>query len=152
MGGEQAAKVMEIVLMNQLSRLFKGMNISRQDISKVADILRSNVDEWPQMIKDSGLPLVPDGLKFFAMNLAPKLKEMGIAIDPTSNRGVLAQLADAITGQFDRESTALFATAHLWDDGIIDPRDTRQVLAMCLDICRDAKHRTLYPNSYGIPR
>jgi geranyl-CoA carboxylase beta subunit len=26
----------------------------------------------------------------------------------------------------------LFGTARLWDDGIIDPRDTRSVLAQCL--------------------
>jgi acyl-CoA carboxylase subunit beta len=37
-----------------------------------------------------------------------------------------------ITHQVDRESTALYATGHLWDDGIIDPRDTRVVLGMAL--------------------
>ena len=37
-----------------------------------------------------------------------------------------------ITGQIDKESTAWFATARLWDDGLIDPRDTRAVLAMAL--------------------
>ena len=37
------------------------------------------------------------------------------------------------------ESTALYATARLWDDGIIDPRDTRKVLAFCLSICREAR-------------
>ena len=36
-----------------------------------------------------------------------------------------------------RESTALYATARLWDDGIIDPRDTRRVLALrASSICR----------------
>ena len=37
-----------------------------------------------------------------------------------------------IVDQFDRESTALYGTAHLWDDGIIDPRDTRRILAFTL--------------------
>jgi acyl-CoA carboxylase subunit beta len=38
----------------------------------------------------------------------------------------------AIEAQIDTESTALFATGRLWDDGIIDPRDTRTVLGLAL--------------------
>jgi acetyl-CoA carboxylase carboxyltransferase component len=38
----------------------------------------------------------------------------------------------AMEDQIDRESDCYFATARLWDDGIIDPRDTRTVLAICL--------------------
>ncbi|MCA9528605.1 MAG: acyl-CoA carboxylase subunit beta [Myxococcales bacterium] len=34
--------------------------------------------------------------------------------------------------QIDQQSGPLYATARLWDDGIIDPRDTRTVLAMSL--------------------
>ena len=34
--------------------------------------------------------------------------------------------------QIEKESYAFFATARLWDDGIIDPRDTRTVLGICL--------------------
>ena len=44
-----------------------------------------------------------------------------------------------IVDQFERESTALYGTAHLWDDGIIDPRDTRRVLAFTLSIARESK-------------
>ena len=43
----------------------------------------------------------------------------------------------------EKESTALFATARLWDDGLIDPRDSRKVLALCLSICREAEVRPL---------
>ena len=35
-----------------------------------------------------------------------------------------------VIDQFNKESTALYSTAHLWDDGLIDPRDTRRVLAL----------------------
>jgi acetyl-CoA carboxylase carboxyltransferase component len=38
-----------------------------------------------------------------------------------------------IEGMIDKESDPYFATARLWDDGIIDPRDTRTVLAIALD-------------------
>jgi 3-methylcrotonyl-CoA carboxylase beta subunit len=33
---------------------------------------------------------------------------------------------------FDRQSHPLYASARLWDDGIIDPRKTRAVLALSL--------------------
>lgn len=32
--------------------------------------------------------------------------------------------------KYERESSAYFSTARLWDDGIIDPKDTRRVLAL----------------------
>ena len=34
--------------------------------------------------------------------------------------------------KFERESSAYYSTARLWDDGIIDPADTRKVLALSL--------------------
>jgi len=34
----------------------------------------------------------------------------------------------------EHDSTAYYTSAHLLDDGIIDPRDTRDVLGMCLEI------------------
>ncbi len=40
-----------------------------------------------------------------------------------------------LEAQIDRESDCYFATARLWDDGIIDPRDTRTVLAIALSAC-----------------
>ncbi|MGB5811785.1 MAG: carboxyl transferase domain-containing protein [Polyangiales bacterium] len=40
--------------------------------------------------------------------------------------------------QIEDQSTALYATARLWDDGIIDPRDTRTVLAICLSAAYNA--------------
>jgi len=40
--------------------------------------------------------------------------------------------------QIERESTALFATGHLWDDGVIDPRDTRIVLGLAMSAVHSA--------------
>ncbi len=40
---------------------------------------------------------------------------------------------------FDREGSPYFATARLWDDGIIDPIDTRKMLADSLEYCFNAK-------------
>jgi len=64
----------------------------------------------------------------------------------------LNQLEAATAHQMDACSTALYGTARLWDDGIIDPRDTRRVLAYLLDICRDADSRETRTNTFGVAR
>ncbi|OJX34246.1 acyl-CoA carboxylase subunit beta [Ottowia sp. VDI28] len=61
-------------------------------------------------------------------------------------------MREEILQRFDMESHAFFATARLWDDGIIDPRDTRRVLATALAVCRDAEARQLNPNTFGVAR
>jgi len=43
-----------------------------------------------------------------------------------------AFIRQMVHDQIDKESYALFATARLWDDGIIDPRDTRTALGIAL--------------------
>jgi acetyl-CoA carboxylase carboxyltransferase component len=37
-----------------------------------------------------------------------------------------------VTDQIEKESNAFFATARIWDDGVIDPRDTRTVLGIAI--------------------
>ena len=68
------------------------------------------------------------------------------------DRPALEAMERKIVEQFSRESTALFATARLWDDGLIDPRDSRKLLAFCLSICREAEIRPLRPSSFGVAR
>ena len=68
------------------------------------------------------------------------------------NEPVLKQMSEAIERQLDRESTALYGTARLWDDGIIDPRDTRKILSLCLAIAAESDARALHPNTFGIAR
>jgi 3-methylcrotonyl-CoA carboxylase beta subunit len=41
-----------------------------------------------------------------------------------------------ILDKYRRESSAYFSTSRLWDDGIIDPADTRAVLGTSLAIAR----------------
>jgi acetyl-CoA carboxylase carboxyltransferase component len=47
----------------------------------------------------------------------------------------------AVEEQIERESTALANTGRLHDDGIIDPRDTRTVLGICLSAVNSAEVR-----------
>jgi acetyl-CoA carboxylase carboxyltransferase component len=44
----------------------------------------------------------------------------------------LGGMKQLVEYSIDQQSSALYATARLWDDGIIDPRDTRTVLALSL--------------------
>jgi geranyl-CoA carboxylase beta subunit len=64
----------------------------------------------------------------------------------------LEKMTGAVRDKLDSESDALFATARIWDDGVIDPRDTRRVLATCLAVCREGDARSLRPNTFGVAR
>jgi geranyl-CoA carboxylase beta subunit len=59
--------------------------------------------------------------------------------------------ADTRTALEER-SHAIANTARLWDEGIIDPRDTRSILAFTLDICMEARKRQVRANTFGIAR
>ena len=61
-----------------------------------------------------------------------------------------AARSQAIEAQIEAESTALFATGRLWDDGIIDPRDTRTVLGIALSAVHHAP--VTGSGSYGVFR
>src|SRR4029077_20808066 len=56
------------------------------------------------------------------------LKKQRVPIDEEK----LAASKQALEARIEAESDPYFATARLWDDGIIDPRDTRTVLAISL--------------------
>jgi acetyl-CoA carboxylase carboxyltransferase component len=45
---------------------------------------------------------------------------------------------DAIRAKYEEEGNPYYSTARLWDDGIIDPLDTRRVLALGLAAARNA--------------
>jgi geranyl-CoA carboxylase beta subunit len=77
-----------------------------------------------------------------------KLGRQGLAADD----GALQAMSDALRRRLDAESQALFGTARLCDDGIIDPRDTRRILGLCLAIAAEAGRRTLRPNTFGVAR
>jgi geranyl-CoA carboxylase beta subunit len=69
-----------------------------------------------------------------------------------ADEDALAKQSAMIKGGIDAQSTALFSTARLWDDGIIDPRDTRRVLGLCLSVAAEGEKRVLRPNSFGVAR
>jgi 3-methylcrotonyl-CoA carboxylase beta subunit len=57
--------------------------------------------------------------------------------------------ADAIRAQYERQGNPYYSTARLWDDGVIDPVDTRTVLGLALSAAANAP---LEPAGYGVFR
>ena len=55
-----------------------------------------------------------------------------------------------IVENFERQQSAFVTSASMLDDGIIDPRDTRNVLGFALSVCTD--HRSLRPIQFGVAR
>jgi 3-methylcrotonyl-CoA carboxylase beta subunit len=51
--------------------------------------------------------------------------------------------------QFEEQGNPVYSTARLWDDGVIDPRDTRETLAKALAACAPARLRDV---GYGVFR
>ncbi len=48
------------------------------------------------------------------------------------------EFMNEIRGQYDAQGHPYYASARLWDDGVIDPIDTRRVLALALNVaCRE---------------
>ena len=67
-------------------------------------------------------------------------------------RSELAALKDKIVATFERQADAFYTSGLLLDDGIIDPRDTRRVVALALAVCDEAARRTLHPMQFGVAR
>jgi 3-methylcrotonyl-CoA carboxylase beta subunit len=54
-----------------------------------------------------------------------------------------------IRAQYEREGHPYFASARLWDDGILDPADTRRVLALAVSA---SLNRPIPPTTFGVFR
>ena len=54
-----------------------------------------------------------------------------------------------IREQYERQGHPYYASARLWDDGVIDPRDTRRVVALALAA---ARHAPQEPQPFGVFR
>jgi len=52
-----------------------------------------------------------------------------------------AAMKEMVAAQIEAESLPMFLSGRIYDDGIIDPRDTRTVLGLCLSVCHGAPVR-----------
>ncbi len=80
------------------------------------------------------------------------LARKGVATDTPEVQAQLKAQSDAIVQRFDRQADAFFTSGLVLDDGVIDPRDTRAVLAFCLDTVTEAAQRQPNPMQFAVAR
>lgn len=61
-------------------------------------------------------------------------REAAVRAGQAVDEAQMAMMRKMLEAQIHQESDPYFATARLWDDGIIDPRDTRTILAISLSV------------------
>ena len=70
----------------------------------------------------------------------------------TVDQDRLNAMKQKITDNFDRQMGAFYTSARVLDDGVIDPRDTRELLSELMEICREADGRTPNAVQFGVAR
>jgi geranyl-CoA carboxylase beta subunit len=83
-----------------------------------------------------------------AIVMEESARTRGIEPDRAQIDGMRAKVVET----FERQTSALYTSGRLLDDGIIDPRDTRRVLAYTLALFRRADRVPLRPLSFGVAR
>ena len=78
-----------------------------------------------------------------------KAGPFGAARASGEDEEALAAQTAGLEAQIEHESTALYSTGRLWDDGIIDPLDTRRVLSMGIEA---ALHAPIPDTKFGVFR
>ena len=58
--------------------------------------------------------------------------------DPSLTEDQAAEFQRPILEKYEREGNPYYATARLWDDGLLDPAETRQVLGLALSVVLNA--------------
>ena len=86
----------------------------------------------------------PEAAMVMEMISRGKLKRAGVPMNEQAEAGIQA-MSDQLRRRLDAESDVLFGTARLWDDGIIDPRDTAACWPTRLAMAHDARSRVLRP-------
>jgi acetyl-CoA carboxylase carboxyltransferase component len=68
------------------------------------------------------------------------------------DREQIAMMQMMTRQKFEEESSPYYATARLWDDGILDPRDTRRALSVGLSVAHNVDFITPGMPHYGVFR
>jgi len=77
-------------------------------------------------------------------------REAAIKAGQQFDEAQAAQMKEFMKGEIEKQSNAFFASGQLWDDGIIDPRDTRHVMGLVLALTY--MNEVKGTNSWGVYR
>jgi geranyl-CoA carboxylase beta subunit len=83
-----------------------------------------------------------------AIVMEGSMRRKGTEVD----HDAIAAMRARVVETFERQTDAFYTSGRLLDDGVIDPRDTRKVLASVLAVCEEARRRELRPVQFGVAR
>lgn len=86
--------------------------------------------------------------KTMAIVTEAAMKRKGGEVDQAK----LDELQKNIIDRFDGQMSVFTTSAHVLDDGVIDPRDTRAVMTKVLSICREADARSPQKMQFSVAR
>jgi geranyl-CoA carboxylase beta subunit len=78
--------------------------------------------------------------------------EAGMRRKGVVDEAKLDEMSRRIIERFDSQMSVFTTSAMLLDDGVIDPRDTRAVLAQVLAVCREAEAREPQKMQFSVAR
>jgi len=78
--------------------------------------------------------------------------EAGMRRKGVVDEAKLDEMSRRIIERFDSQMSVFTTSAMLLDDGVIDPRDTRAVLAQVLAVCREAEVREPQKMQFSVAR
>jgi len=78
-----------------------------------------------------------------------QLMKQGKEITPEIEAKIDAEMKTPLIEQFEKEGHPYFSSARLWDDGVIDPADTRTVLGLSISASLNAP---IKPTKFGVFR
>jgi len=106
----------------------------------------SFVFSWPH--SRTGLMGAEQAAGTMAMVTEAGMRRRGKPVDTDA----IAAMSEKLIETFERQTPAFYTSGLLLDDGVIDPRDTRRVLATVLDVCEDARKRQARPIQFAVTR
>ncbi|MFZ6749136.1 acyl-CoA carboxylase subunit beta [Undibacterium sp. Ren11W] len=86
-----------------------------------------------------------------AIVMEGSMRRKGLEIDQAA-LATIETMRTKVIDTFEKQTSVAYTSARLLDDGVIDPRDTRQLLACVLAVCEEARRRTLHPIQFGVAR
>lgn len=75
--------------------------------------------------------------------------EQAVEVLKTVNGNTDKEALKNLLRKYDKEGHPLYSTARLWDDGVIDPDQTRDILGLSFEVCENS---LIEKTSYGIFR
>ncbi|KAK7837271.1 methylcrotonoyl-coa carboxylase beta chain [Quercus suber] len=79
-----------------------------------------------------GLGVLPDSIDRNSKAMDELISDLQSHIAKWNNKEEEERFKAKIVEVYEKEGSSYYSTARLWDDGIIDPADTRKIIGLCI--------------------